>query len=357
MDAIVLVGGEGTRLRPLTYEIPKQMLTVVGRPMIELVVEWLSRHDVDRAVLSLGYRADAFVKAFPSSEIAGVALDYVVEPEPLDTAGAIRFAAEQASVSEAFLVLNGDVLTEFDASALVAFHRLRSAQASIALTPVADPSRFGVVPTTADGRVTAFIEKPPRDEAPTNLINAGIYVLETSVLDRIAIGRRVSMERETFPALVEAGKLYAMASDAYWLDTGTPQQFLQAQTDILSGRHQSPISAPEIRPGVWVDPTAAVAGAVHPHSFVGADASISQGSSVSDSVICTGAHIGSNTVVCRSLIMLGAQVSSNALVEDSIVGPGAVVGDGAHLSGTSVVGVGADVPAASVLDGACYPMP
>ena len=192
MDAVVLVGGEGTRLRPLTYEVPKQMLPVVERPMIVHVIEWLATHGVDRAVLSLGYRADAFMEAFPSQEIAGVALEYVVEPELLDTAGAIRFAASEAGVKDTFLVLNGDVLTEVDASALVAFHRTRPAQASIALTPVQDPSRFGVVPTDEDGRVTAFIEKPPPGQAPTNLINAGIYVLETSVLEQIPEGRRVS---------------------------------------------------------------------------------------------------------------------------------------------------------------------
>ena len=301
MDAVVLVGGEGTRLRPLTYEIPKQMLPVVERPMIVHVVEWLASHGVDRAVLSLGYRADAFIEAFPSEEIAGVALEYVIEPEPLDTAGAIRFAADKAGVEDTFLVLNGDVLTDFDASALVAFHRSCRGQACIALTPVADPSRFGVVATDAQGRVTAFIEKPAPGEAPTNLINAGIYVLETSVLDKIPGGRRVSIERETFPELVDAGILYALASDAYWLDTGTPQQFLQAQLDVLSGRRLKVPPVPEIRVGVWVDESAEV-------------------------------------------------------VNDTIVGPGAVVGEDARLSGMTIIGVGAEVPAGSELDGARYPV-
>ena len=248
MDAVVLVGGEGTRLRPLTYDIPKQMLPIVGRPMIAHVVEWLGSHGVDRVVLSLGYRADAFVQAFPANRLSGVALEYAVEPEALDTAGAIRFAAGEAGVRDTFLVLNGDIITDFDASGLVAFHRSRSAEATLALTPVPDPSSFGVVPTDADGRVTAFIEKPPAGTAPTNLINAGIYVLETSVLARIEGGRRVSIERETFPELVAAGRLYALASDAYWLDTGRPHHYLQAQLDILSSRrcrgHPRPRSGP-----------------------------------------------------------------------------------------------------------------
>jgi len=356
MDAVVLVGGEGTRLRPLTYEIPKQMLHVVGRPMIAHVLEWLAPHGIDRAVLSLGYRADAFVQAFPSSRHAGVALEYIVEPEPLDTAGAIKFAAEKAGVSDSFLVLNGDVLTEFDASSLIEFHRSRSAEASIGLTPVSDPSRFGVVPTDERGRVTAFIEKPPEGTAPTNLINAGIYVLETSVLDRIPNGRRVSIERETFPELVIAGRLYARASDAYWLDTGTPQQFLQAQLDILHGRRTSPPLAPELRVGVWVDPTAEVACQLGNHCFVGPGASIAESAVVEDSVVGSGSRIGPGVVIRRSVLMCEAAIGRNAVVEDSIVGPRAVIGEGARLSAMTVIGVGAEVAARSVLDCSRYPV-
>ena len=186
MKAVVLVGGEGTRLRPLTLTTPKQMLPVVGVPMLERVLGHLARHGVDEAVLSLGYLPDAFLEAYPDGRAAGVSLAYAVEPEPLDTAGAIRFAATSAGVDDTFVVVNGDVLTDLDLTGLVAFHRRAGAQGTIALHPVADPSAFGVVPTDADGRVTAFVEKPPRGEAPTNQINAGTYVLEPSVLKRIA---------------------------------------------------------------------------------------------------------------------------------------------------------------------------
>ena len=203
--AVVLVGGEGTRLRPLTLTVPKQMLPVVEQPMIERVIGHLADHGIDEAVLSLGYRPDAFIDAYPAGTIAGVRLIYAVEPTPLDTAGAIRFAAEQGAVDETFVVVNGDVLTDSDISELIDFHRRRGAEATISLTPVDDPSSFGVVPTDDQGRVEAFIEKPPRDEAPTNLINAGTYVLEPSVLGRIPDDRPVSIERETFPAIVEAG--------------------------------------------------------------------------------------------------------------------------------------------------------
>jgi mannose-1-phosphate guanylyltransferase len=205
--AVVLVGGEGTRLRPLTLTTPKQMLPIVEEPMIERVVGHLADHGVDDAVFSLGYRPDAFIDAYPDGTIAGVRLTYAVEPTPLDTAGAIRFAASFAGIDETFVVVNGDVLTDADVSGLVDFHRRRGAEATISLTPVEDPSAFGVVPTDDQGRVEAFIEKPPRDEAPTNLINAGTYVFEPTVLDRIPAERRVSIERETFPAMVGDGTL------------------------------------------------------------------------------------------------------------------------------------------------------
>jgi mannose-1-phosphate guanylyltransferase len=358
MDAVVLVGGEGTRLRPLTYEIPKQMLPVVERPMIVRVLEWLATHGVDRAVLSLGYRPDAFLRAFPEHRVAGVDLAYAVEPEPLDTAGAVRFAADKAGVDDTFLVLNGDVLTDFDAAALVEFHRSRNAQASIALTPVSDPSAFGVVPTDDTGLVTAFIEKPTRANAPTNLINAGIYVLEPAVLERIPTGRRVSIERETFPGLVSDRALYALASDAYWLDTGTPQQYLQAQLDILAGRRAelAPPAELEVRPGIWIDTGAEVVGKLGTHTFVGRGASVAEGAVVEDSVVGQGATVGVDAVVRRSVLMADARVGAGAVVEDSVVGPRAVIGEGARLAAATVVGVGAVVPARSSLDGARYPV-
>ena len=190
--------------------------------------------------------------------VSGVRVTYAVEHSPLDTAGAIRFAAEHAGIDETFVAVNGDVLTDFDIGALVDLHRRRGAAGTIALTPVDDPSAFGVVPTDEEGRVTAFIEKPPRDEAPTNLINAGIYVLEPTVLGSIAPDLRVSIERETFPALVEERSLYALGSDAYWLDTGTPDAYLRAHYDLVGGRRPGPPAPeaeldPSLGPEVWTD--------------------------------------------------------------------------------------------------------
>ncbi|MDA8044859.1 MAG: NDP-sugar synthase [Actinomycetota bacterium] len=300
MKAVVLVGGEGTRLRPLTLVTPKQMLPVGRRPMLERVLEWLAGHGVDEAVLSLGYRPDAFLRAYPSGESCGVRLVYAVEDSPLDTAGAIRFAALEGGVDRRFVVVNGDVLTDLDVTALVAFHRDRGAEASIALTPVEDPSHFGVVPTDEAGRVLAFIEKPAPGQAPTNLINAGTYVLEPSVLDRIPGGRKVSIERETFPALVADGRLYAMGSGASWIDAGTPATLLAANLA---------------------------------YAPLGPD-----GSGVSGSVLADDVSIASGAVVARSLLMEGAVVEAGAVVTDSIVGPGARIGSGARVQRHSVIG-------------------
>ena len=264
MKAVVLVGGEGTRLRPLTYTTPKQLLPVVEIPMLERVLGHLAAHGIDEAVLSLGYRPEAFIERYPDGVAAGVRVSYAVEPEPLDTAGAIGFAARHAGIRETFIFVNGDVLTDGDVSALIAFHSASSALATIYLSPVEDPSRFGVVPTDEDGRVIAFVEKPPPGEAPTNLINAGIYVMEPEVLDRIPHGRRVSVERETFPALASEGSLFATSDGAYWIDTGTPEAYLRAQRDLLTGRRGDPPSPGATRStgGAWVVGSADLSGEV-----------------------------------------------------------------------------------------------
>ena len=356
MRAVVLVGGEGTRLRPLTLTTPKQMLPIAEEPMIERVIGQLASHGIDEAVLSLGYRPDAFINAYPGGSIAGVKLSYAVEPSPLDTAGAIRFAAEHARVDETFLVVNGDVLTDADVSALVDFHRARGAEATISLTPVDDPSAFGVVPTDEQGRVQAFIEKPPRDEAPTNLINAGTYVFEPSVLERIPRERRVSIERETFPELVEAGTLYALGSDAYWLDTGTPDAYLRAHRDLLSGRRPGPPAVgaaldPSIGPGVWRIGEVDVRSGDVVRSLIGSGASVALSAVVEDSVIGARAVIEEGASVVDSVVLPGARIASKATVEGSVVGPDAIIGQRCVIRSLSVIGGGAVTASGTVIDG------
>lgn len=311
MRAVVLVGGFGTRLRPLTLHTPKQMLPVVNRLMIERVVEHLGRHGVDQAVLALGYRPDAFSAAYPGGRCAGVELHYAVEPEPMDTAGAIRFAALDAGIDDRFLVVNGDVLTDLDIGKLVTRHAHSGAEGTIALHRVDDPSAYGVVPTEDDGRVIAFIEKPPRDEAPTTLINAGTYVLEPSVLDRIPPGP-VNVERVTFPAMVAAGSLYAFDGDTYWIDAGTPATYLAANLDLLDG--------------------------VRGPAEEGVDRSATVHGEVERSVVGAGAVVEAAAVVRGSVVMAGARVAPGALVEGSVLGPRARVGAGARVIDGSVIG-------------------
>ncbi len=334
MLAIILVGGKGTRLRPLTYETPKQMLPLVGVPMIECVLESLARHGVTDAVLSLGYLPDRFTEAYPANLIAGVSVTYAVESEPLDTAGAIRFAATSADVADTFIVVNGDVVTDLNVTRLLDFHRSQGGEATIALHPVEDPSHFGVVPTDDGGRVLAFVEKPPRSEAPTNLINAGTYVFEPRALERIASSGPVSVERETFPAMAAANALYAMADDAYWLDTGTPHLYLQANVDILKGlnnQHQFE----GIVDGSWR----------------AASATIDASAKLVSSVVDWGCVVGAGVVLEDSVLLPGAIVQSGCEIRSSIIGPEAVIGTSSILGPTCVVGAKEHVAVDSRLSG------
>ena len=331
MRAVVLVGGFGTRLRPLTHHRPKQMLPIVNRPMIEHVVGHLADYGVDDVVLSLGYRPDAFSAAYPDGRCAGATLHYAIEPEPLDTAGAIRFAALDAGIDERFVVLNGDVLTDLDIGAFLAFHESRGAEATIALHRVDDPSRYGVVPTDGEGRVTQFVEKPPRGEAPTDLINAGTYVFEPAVVDRIPAGRRVSVERETFPALVADRSLFALDDGCYWIDTGTPCEYVQAQIDLVDGVRGAPVEG------------------IHQSAEVSADASVKR------AVVGAGAVIAAGARVEAAVLLAGAGVEADAVVDGSVIGERAVVGAGAHVTGGSVVGDGHVVGRGERLDGVRVP--
>lgn len=353
MKAVVLVGGEGTRLRPLTLSAPKQMLPIVGVPMIERVLTYLASHGVDEAVLSLGYLPDAFTVAYPGGRAAGVMLTYAVEPEPLDTAGAVRFAATFAGIDETFVVVNGDVLTDMDLTSLVAFHRERGAEGTIHLHPVADPSAFGVVPTDSEGRVTAFVEKPPRDEAPTNEINAGTYVLEPSVLARIAANGRVSIERETFPAMVRDGGLYARADNRYWIDTGTPSAYLEANFDYVEGRRGTTI-APDLGDrgdGVYVEGESDLRGDVIAHSVVFAGCTLEPGARVERSVLGRGSVISAGAVVTDCVLMDDCHVAADASVAGSIMGPRSIVGQRADVKPVSVLGADAVVSSGTMVDG------
>jgi mannose-1-phosphate guanylyltransferase len=333
VQAVILVGGFGTRLRPLTRNVPKQMLPVVDRPMIEHVVAHLAAHGVTRVVLSLGFRPEAFFDAYPDGICAGLPLHYAVEPEPLDTAGAVRFAALEAGIGaddDTFLVMNGDVLTDLDIGAMVSSHRSTGAEATLALTEVDDPSRYGLVPTDVDGRVLGFLEKPAAASAPTRWINAGTYLLQPSILDRIPAGRPVSVEREVFPTMAVERRLHAVQSDAYWIDTGTLETYVRAQLDLVDGSRGG---LPAIHPSALVDP----------------------GADVRRSVAMAGATVGPGARLCDAVVMDGGSVGAGAVVDHSVVGPGALVGSGASVTELTVLGAGVVVGVGQLLRGARVP--
>jgi len=301
--------------------------------MIERVVRHLGASGVTEVVLSLGYQPDAFTDRYPDGSCAGVRMRYAVEPEPLDTAGAIAFAARQAGIDERFVAVNGDVLTSLDVAAVWRLHAERGAVATIALTPVEDPSRYGVVPLDDSGRVEAFIEKPEPGTAPSNWINAGTYVLEPEVLDRVPDGRRVSIEREVFPALVGEGSVYGVQSESYWIDAGTPEAYLQVHRDLLAGRTGDTALA------------------------VAADASVDATATIEDSFVGAASSIGPGALVRGSVLMDGVRVLDGATVVDSIVAAGAVVGSGAVLAGGTVVGYGETVGDGAQIDEGRIPGP
>ncbi len=357
MKAILLVGGEGTRLRPLTLDTPKQMLEVAGIPMLERVVSRLAYFGVTEVVLSLGYRPDVFLSAYPDGFIHDVKLTYAVEPEPLDTAGAIRFAARESRIDDTMIVVNGDVLSDIPVDHLLELHRSRGGLATIALVPVKDPSAFGVVPTDANGKVTAFIEKPAPGTAPTNFINAGTYVIDPAVLDMIDPDRRVSIEKEIFPLLVESGQLFAKGYGCYWIDAGTPNTFLEASLDIVSGKFSSPLpeSFESDDQGNWSCPHSVIEGQVLPFSYIGHNAHVATGSVVEESVVSDDVYVGEEARIKRSVILAGARVHASAIVTNSIIGHNAVIPPGTSILDGSVISHRASVEEGSTIKGQRVP--
>ena len=326
MQAIVLVGGFGTRLRPLTNTVPKSMLPIAHVPLIVRLIQQLERGGVDRVTLALGFLPEPFVEAFPDGRCGGVALDYAIEPEPLDTAGAIRFAADHAGIDDTFVVANGDVLTDLSIADLVAAHRAADAEATIHLIPVEDPSSFGVVELDHTGRIVRFVEKPAPGTEPSNLINAGTYVFEPSVLARIPTGRRVSIERETFPLVAADGRFHSLATEDYWIDAGRPQLFLQANLDLIDGRRDPAAwgeTCTAVASGAAVDADASVVG-----SIVGDGSTIDRGATISGSVLLPGAVVGADAVIEDSVV--AGTVGRGARLVRSVVGADAIIPDGEH---------------------------
>lgn len=341
-QAVILVGGEGTRLRPLTSLVPKPVLDVVDRPFLGHMLDWLARHGITEAVLCCGFRSETVVERLGTGSAHGVSLTYVHEPEPRGTAGALKFAEEH--LQERFLMLNGDVLTDLDLSAQIADHEAHGAVATLGLVPVEDPSNFGLVRLDDERNVTGFVEKPKPEEIDTDLISAGCYVLDRSVVELIPADQNVSIEREVFPRLVGNGLRGLPHRGAYFMDLGTPDRYLDGVRDVLSGRLQTATHALLGADGTNVDPAAQNDGEVHGPAWVGAGAQVGVGAQIGpNTVIGDGAVIGAGATVRDSVVLAGAQVGEGAQLRRSLVGHDGAVGDRAVVGELAVVGPSAVV--------------
>ena len=342
LEAILLVGGQGTRLRPLTISTPKPMLPVAGYSCTEHQIALAREAGIGRIILGTSYRAEVFESHFGHGEEFGLELVYAVEDEPLGTGGAIRHAAQHLTCGpeDPVVVFNGDVLTGLDIAGLVQKWRNAKADVAIYLTRVADPRPFGLVPTDASGRVLEFLEKPSTpEEIVTDQINAGCYVFKRSVIDSIPGDRPVSVERETFPELLAANKtVIGVVDDGYWLDLGTPLAFAKGSADLVQGIAPSPLlvgrtGSAIIEKSANVDPSAIVTGG----SYVGHNASIGAGTVIDSSVIFNEVQISSGSRVTNSIISTAAHVGSDCHIVDTVIAERALIGSNNELVAGTLV--------------------
>jgi mannose-1-phosphate guanylyltransferase len=333
LEAILLVGGKGTRLRPLTVSVPKPLLPTAGVPFLAHQLARAASCGVTRVVLATSYRSQMFAECFGDGSGLGLEIDYVHEEEPLGTGGAIRNAASRlrSGPDDPVVVLNGDILSGHDLPAQLDMHRKADAAVTLHLVEVPDPARFGCVPTDDDGRVTAFLEKTPHPV--TNRINAGCYVYARRAIDQIPPGRVVSVERETFPALIESGQVVmGYVDNSYWLDVGTPEAFVRGSCDLVLGRLASsavpgPAGESLVLPGASVDASASVTGG----TAVGAGATVGPGATVAGSVLFDGASVAAGAQVSDSVLGRGARVDSGAVVRGAVIGDEARIARGNEL--------------------------
>jgi mannose-1-phosphate guanylyltransferase len=344
---VILAGGEGTRLRPLTSNVPKPIVRLVDRPFISFMLEWLRGHGVEEVILSCGFMAERVRSVLGDGDGLGVRLRYVEEPEPRGTAGAVKLA--EPMLEERFLMLNGDVLTDIDLGAQIAQHEATGARATLALVPVADPSAYGLVVLGPDGTVTDFVEKPSSGRLPSNLISAGAYVLEREVLELVAPDRKVSIEGEIWPLLVGEG-LYGFPSESYWIDIGTPDRYLQGTFDILEGNVESAVRELLGEHGLAVEDDAIVHGRVIPPALVGAGCELAEGARVGSLVVLgRDVKVGPGSSLERAVVLDGARIGAGCELRDCIVCADAVVGDATKVSGGAVLGEGVRIGADNVL--------
>lgn len=341
LQAVILVGGQGTRLRPLTETRPKPMMPLFDRPMVAHQIDHLVRYGVTEIVFSCGYRPDALQAHFGDGSEFGVRLRYVVDPVPLGTAGAVKNAVPAFTHPGDVLVLNGDILTDLDLTEFVAAHGASGAAATVALIPVEDPSAYGLVRLREDRSVLEFVEKPSPDQlipGEPYLINAGTYLLSHEVLAMIPDGVACSIEREIFPAVAAKGRLYGHPYEAYWRDIGTPQSYLEAHRDMLAGH----VPTAGVAGDVYVAPTATVedGARIADRSCIGAGSTVAAGASVVGSVLGAGSRIGPNAHVEGCVIGEGVEIGAGARLTDLVVvGDRARIGDDLCIAGPAIVDV------------------
>jgi len=361
MRAVILVGGKATRLLPLTVNIPKAIIPVLNKPFLEHVIHYVGSHQIKDIVLAQGHLAQPIEDYLGDGSRFGVKLSYVVEDTPRGTAGALKNVESYLDLDETFLVLNGDVFTDLNITAMIDFHRQRKAKATIALTPVDDPTAYGLIETNAESRVTRFLEKPNWDEVTTNMINAGTYVLEPDILALIPSQKEVSIERETFQQLLAQGEsMYAYSSPAYWLDMGTPGKYLQLHRDLLSGKCRYDLTPSEeviIGERTDIHPTTQIKGPV----VIGANCSIEryvkligpavigngctilEGSVIEDSVIWRNAQLGPRITLKNAILADNCCLNEGSIGEDSILGDNVTVASGCKLEPGSKIEPGTTV--------------
>jgi mannose-1-phosphate guanylyltransferase len=337
MKAVILVGGAGTRLRPLTNNTVKAMVPVLNKPFIQYVIEHLKKHNIDTFVLAMGYKPDSIKSYFDFNSVPDTTMVYSVEPEPLGTAGAVKYAEQYINNNEPFFVLNGDIFTDMNLTDMLTFHRERHAKATISLTPVDDPTRFGVVEIDTHQRAKRFVEKPDPREVTSNLINAGVYILEQDILERIPYGKWSMFERDVFPRLIEDGEpVYGYPAHTYWIDMGTPDKYMQLNFDLLCGRcpslelqmedtiteRQSYIPSDAIQEGpVYIDSGCKIGKNVILKGplTIGPNCTIGDSAAVEKSIIWHNVSIGNHALIKNSIVLNDNTVASNITVDNTII--------------------------------------
>jgi len=358
MKAVILAGGLGTRLRPITINTPKTMVPVLNIPFLEYVIRRLSRHNVSEVVLALSHLPQPIEDYFGTGSRFGINLNDSLEETPLGTAGAVKNA--ERFLGKTFLVLNGDIFTDLDLTAMMDFHSNRESKVTIALTPVDDPTSYGLVETNVQGRVIRFLEKPSWSQVTTNMINAGTYILEPDVLSSIPPQTNFSFENEVFPPLLEQGKpIYAYPSHCYWMDIGTPEKYWRLNKDLLSGRSNQYHSVAQVVIGEQnnIHQTAKITGPVvvgnnctlernvrlSGPAVVGSNGKISEGAVVEDSIIWCAIDIGPGATIRRSIIANNCRLGAGSIVEDSVLGDNVTVAEGYKLEPDSRIWPGTRV--------------